>query len=224
PFVAFVQEALGHWNAMGWEYLAAKRLLVTPTPETRAIELDERTLRVVEVYDYAGSRWHLRVLPKAEFHRLDAQRYASTARRYATVDDLPSETEGRRGEPTPHLVLPRDHGIAEELAIVYDAGAIRPGEDADTIDVPPRLEPALLMLMRAYVRGRFDLDSGGVEAELERLTESQTFMRFRELDGTMVDLSGPYPGAGDAAAARRGFGGMIDEDGLGYLYGSVRQS
>lgn len=184
-FVGFVNEALGHWGSHPWSYLQGRPFTFEVEAGTTELELDESVLRIDNVL--LDRTWKVAVIAGEKFEELET--YPVGGRRYwVTVRDLPSEEKELRGELTPWLILPSEHGMTGTLRVVADMAPRRQGPDREQIECPARLEPVMLALMRAFARGRFDVDSGGVDAELARLYAGPSWRRFASMEGAMMPI------------------------------------
>ena len=203
-FVDFLNEALGIWSSHPWAYLKGRAFAFDITAATTTVELDERVVAILSAR--LNETFPVDVLDANTFEmREDAPHYGGR-RQWVTWRELESADPRNHGEYRPHLILASRHALEGRLRITADLAAGRVGPERERIDVPVRLEPAFIALVRAVARGRFDVDSGGIARAVEELYRSQHWMRFASMDGAMI----PYEPLTDGPAA--GVHGY-DEDG-----------
>ena len=211
-FVDFVNEGLGIWSQHPWQYLSGRRYFVT-LGDDGTVELDERVREVVAVWPEGDHYRRIRILPRFEFERVGR---TLPFRAHCTIEDRPSQKVGIRGEPTPWLVLHEDHPFESDFVVLADIGLKRVQAPTDRIDIPHRFEPAAVALLRAFARGRFDMDAGGVEKELDDFMKGRVWLGATRMDGAMVNALDDTLGPAGKIMASRGI--EFDEDVLPVRY------
>lgn len=206
-FPDFVNEALTIWAQHPWSYLSGRRFDVAVPEGSSSVELPDHIIQVKRVWHVDDPRRPLAIIDPTEFEMVVD---SPGLMRRCTVRDLPSAKSDIRGELVPWLVLPEDHSYGTGFRLVADTAPKRIVHPEDVIDVPFRLEAAMLGFMRAIARGRFDEDAGSVEAQLEGFMASATWRGAVRKDATMDQSFDP--GLGTAGRVMRMRALDIDED------------
>lgn len=207
----FANEALEVWAQHDWTYLEANKAELLFRPDDDSVELPEGTVSVIEVYESASALRRVSVVDRQTYWR--HQQIPSTSWAVA-VDELPSRTPERNLEPTPWLLLPTLNRIDSPITVIYNRAPLRVSAERDTIDVPFRLEHAFIALCRAMARGRYDLDSGGLEEQVERFMQSRVWQGAIDKDGVQHAVDMPREGAvgRELRHSRMSHGNQYDPD------------
>ena len=204
----FVNEVLGIWAQHPWQYLSSRRLDFEVAATVELLELPAEVLEVTGAWPRDDYLRQLQIVDPLTFEQ--AVRLPGY-HRLCTVEDRPSEKSDTEGEFVPWLRLPAGHDFAPGLVVLADLGPKRVANEEDVIEVPARLEPAMLALMRGVARGRFDEDSGGVERMIAMVQAGAVWKRATEMDGALINATAPRLGpAGEHLRSREL--GFPDED------------